>query len=415
MSTVTNSLPLSATHSPATQDELAALVRGAYESSTPIYPLGGGTSLGFGLPARQPGWGLSLEKLNRVIDYPARDMTITAEAGITLAELAKTLAAEGQCLPVDVAQPDRATLGGAIACNASGPRRYGYGTLRDYVIGISAVDGQGMQFKGGGRVVKNVAGYDFCKLLTGSLGTLGVIVQATLKVKPIPQRSQWLAVTASQWSLAEKLLAAVAASKTSPYAVELVSSMACNDDPVLGALAVGGAACLLVGLDGTAREIQWMNETLSAELQAAGAGETLVVDGDAAHAVLSRLVHFPCITGPLVLKANLLPHAVVEFCGLLLEIDPKCSIQSHAGNGIVYARFSEVPAGGISRTLIGRLQPAAMRLGGNLTVLSTTAGEITRQAVWGGASDAAPLMEAVKKQFDPRGLLNPGRFVYSAQ
>src|SRR5690606_32325083 len=119
--------------------------------------------------------------LNRVIDYPARDMTITVEAGITWEQLEAELAKEGQWLPVDVARAEAATVGGAIACNTSGPRRFGYGTLRDYVIGIHAVDGQGMQFKGGGRVVKNVAGYDFCKLLTGSFGTLAVITQVTLK------------------------------------------------------------------------------------------------------------------------------------------------------------------------------------------------------------------------------------------
>src|SRR5437762_1029226 len=154
--------------SPASQDELAADVRDSCETSKPLYPIGGGTSLDFGLPAKAEGRGLSLGKLNRVIDYPARDMTVTVEAGVTMKVLADLLAKERQRLPVDVPQAEAATIGGVIATNWNGPRRYGESPLRDFVIGISAVDGRGLPFKGGGRVVKNVAGYEFCKLLTGS-------------------------------------------------------------------------------------------------------------------------------------------------------------------------------------------------------------------------------------------------------
>ena len=196
------------------------------QSRHAVYPLGGGTSLDFGLPAAQPGIGFSLAGLNRVVDYPARDMTITVEAGITLANLADMLADERQWLPIDVPQPERATLGGVIATDVSGPRRYGYGTLRDYVIGISAVDGRGMTFKGGGRVVKNVAGYDFCKLLTGSLGTLGVITQVTLKLKPLVERSALVACDVRDWHAAERLLAGVVTSATTPTAIELLAGPA---------------------------------------------------------------------------------------------------------------------------------------------------------------------------------------------
>ena len=110
-----------------------------------------------------------------MIDYPARDMTITVQAGITLGRLQDLLAAENQRLPIDVPRADRATLGGGLAVNVSGPRRFGCGTLRDYVIGISIVNDEGQEIKAGGRVVKNVAGYDLCKLHVGALGTLGVI------------------------------------------------------------------------------------------------------------------------------------------------------------------------------------------------------------------------------------------------
>src|SRR3982750_1678100 len=129
-------MPLSDTLTPADQGELAHIVSDAFAEGTPIYPLGGGTSLGFGLPAKDSGWGVSLGGLKQVIDYPSRDMTITVEAGITIDALAKTLGKARQRLPIDLPDAHRATLGGIIATNTSGARRLGNGTLRDYVIGI---------------------------------------------------------------------------------------------------------------------------------------------------------------------------------------------------------------------------------------------------------------------------------------
>jgi glycolate oxidase FAD binding subunit len=155
-------LPLRDRIAPPTADAIGEIVRAAAADGTPVYPLGGETALDFGLAPKTPGIGLSLAGLNRVIDYPARDMTVTVEAGVTMGELARVLASEGQRLPVDAPAADRATLGGLIATNHSGPLRYGHGTIRDYVIGITAVDGRGRTYHGGGRVVKNVAGYDFC-------------------------------------------------------------------------------------------------------------------------------------------------------------------------------------------------------------------------------------------------------------
>ena len=174
---------------PATVAELCEIVKAARAAGQGVYPVGGRTTLDVGLPPIKPGVAVDTTALNRVIDYPARDMTITVQAGITIAALQAELAKEGQWLPVDVASPEQATLGGAIALNQSGPRRYGYGTLRDYVIGISFVTDDGVEVKAGGRVVKNVAGYDLMKLQIGAVGTLGVVTQVTLKVKPRPEAS----------------------------------------------------------------------------------------------------------------------------------------------------------------------------------------------------------------------------------
>jgi len=413
MSAVVESLPLTETHTPADAAALAALMAQCYEAATPMYPLGGGTSLSYGLPATTSGVGISLNNLNRVIDYPARDMTITVESGITLAELARPLAAERQWLPVEGSQPETATLGGLMATAASGPRRYGYGTMRDYVIGMTAIDGRGVAFKAGGRVVKNVAGYDFCKLLTGSLGTLGIISQVTLKVRPIPERTAFLACTLRDAATAQRLLAAIIDSAVTPVAVELLTGPEWREHASLGGLAAGSSGRLVVGLEGTADEVQWMLGRLAEEWRELGIDSPHVIVDAAATKLWTDLVDFAAsTTSPLVLKASLLPSRVVEFVQLLEELDPKASIQAHAGNGIVIARLDGFTAADVSRKLIGRLHPAAQLAGGGAVVLSSTLEGLTRQAVWGNVSQATNWMAKVKAQFDPKHLLNPGRFVY---
>src|SRR5436190_358976 len=177
---------------PGSVAELADLVRRAAGEGQALYPLGGRTMLDLGLPPARAGLGIDLRGLTHVIDYPARDMTITAEAGITLGKLQELLRAENQRLPIDVPRAADATLGGALAANVSGPRRYGFGTFRDYVIGMSTVNDEGQETKAGGRVVKNVAGYDLPKLHVGALGTLGTISQVTLKLRPLPEESALL-------------------------------------------------------------------------------------------------------------------------------------------------------------------------------------------------------------------------------
>jgi glycolate oxidase FAD binding subunit len=407
-------LPLADTHTPADQAELAQLVREAYADGTPIYPIGGGTSLNFGLVPHDPGLGLSLQGLKRIIDYPARDMTVTAEAGIHMDVLAATLAKEKQRLPIDLPDAHRATLGGIIATNTSGARRYGQGTLRDYVIGITAVDGRGVIFHGGGRVVKNVAGYDFCKLLTGSLGTLGVITQVTLRVKPMPESSRFVACRLRNWESAERLLETMVTSEISPAAIELLAGPAWNNDPALGALSGRGSAHLLVGLEGTEDEVKWMADTLWNDWRRLGVAGEIIPQHHTA-GLWMRLAQFPVEgSAPLVIQASLRASRTISFVQLLERIDPQCSIQAHAGNGIVVCRLKEFGDGGISKLLVGRLQPAAAEHGGHLIVLScANAGELTRQCWWGTVGDAVSVMEEIKRQFDPKDLLNRGRFVYA--
>lgn len=402
-------LPLQRTLTPQSAQEVAAAVADCHASRTPVYPLGGGTSLAFGLPAKTPGLGLSLTGMNRIIDYPARDMTVTVEAGVTLQTLADTLANERQWLPLDAPQPEGATVGGLVATGWNGPRRFGYAGIRDAVIGIHAVDGRGMPFKGGGRVVKNVAGYDFCKLLTGSLGVLGVITQVTFKLRPFPAASSLLVAPVNDWAQAEKLLAAIASSAATPVAVELLSGPLWKDNP----LAPGNPADLhlVLGLEGTAAEVSWMTQTLAAETAPLGLpGFTNLPEAPAGWRSLREFS--AAGAPPLSLKANLVPTGVVPFLQACRAVDPACSFLAHAGHGEVHVQLSEFPAAGLARTLIAQLQPVATAHHGNVVIARNPSGaEMTRQSCWGGAQAPYALMAEVKRKFDPHHILNPGRFV----
>ena len=423
---VDNTLPLDDTLAPADEAAVARVVRDCAGSRRAVYTLGGQTSLDSGLPGRRRGIGLSLASLNRVVDYPARDMTITVEAGLTIAELASTLAAENQWLPIDVAQADRATIGGVIATNTSGPRRFGQGTIRDYVIGIRAVDGRGVAFQAGGRVVKNVAGYDFCKLLCGSFGTLAVITQVTLKIKPRPQASAWAWCEVPTLAKADELLAALATTATTPTAIELVAGPPSITGNVPRPFASSAAARVLIGFEGTKVEVDWQLARLADEWRTAGAALQSISVPDAVAALWNQLTGFPVVDAIAaagvahapaiaVLKANLLPSKVTSFIEQLRQLAPAASIVAHAGSGIVLIRLSEAPVGGLAAAIVRHWQPAARAASGNLVVLaSREAAELTRQVVWGTPRDDARLQIAVKAQFDPQDILNPARFVYGS-
>jgi len=407
---------------PTTLGEVAESVRAAYEANQAVYPRGGGTALNYGCEASRAGVQLDLSSLKRIVDYTPRDMTIVVEAGVRMSELAATLAAEGQHLPIDVPRAGEATIGGVVATNWNGPRRYGHGTIRDYVIGIHAVDGRGVAFKGGGRVVKNVAGYDFCKLLTGSLGTLGVITQLALKVKPRPAASGAVAAECRGLAAADTMLARLVELPAPPVAIDMLQGAAWksvlpqSEPPI----AVSDAnAVMVVRLEGTEREVDWLSAQVETELRRSGGMNVRRLEPVEADAFWARQVAF-CDQGAgdssdgsaMVIKIAVPPSAVTAMVGQLLELDRECTIHSHAGNGIIYARFRRFQQADLTRVLVGRWRPAAIRFGGSLVVVSTTLEGLTPHLIWGGRTDATALLERVKEKFDPRNILNPGRFVY---
>ncbi|HEY2147624.1 MAG TPA: FAD-linked oxidase C-terminal domain-containing protein, partial [Pirellulales bacterium] len=222
---------------------------------------------------------------------------------------------------------------------------------------------------------------------------------------------------------AERLFAALVTTQTRPAAMELIAGPAWSDVPAFAPLGAGEFGHLIVALEGTEPEIAWMSATLIAEgkesrtefIPLERQTEFIPSPGTTdtpSNNLLQRLIDFPAADAALVLKASVPPSRTLEMIRVLRDA-ADCSIQAHAGNGIVIAGYPSFPAGGVSRLLIGRIQPAAQSSGGNVVVLSSTlTGELTRHAVWGATGGAGMLMEAVKREFDPKNLLNPGGFVY---
>lgn len=205
---------------------------------------------------------LSLPRMKDVVDYPARDMTITVQAGMPACELNQILAQERQQLPIDCFRSD-ASVGAIVASDTAGPRQYGYGTLRDYVIGIEAVDGQGRVFHAGGRVVKNVAGYDLCRLLVGSRGVLAVITQLTFKLKPLPDQTMLQRFRCQDVEAFSATLDRLNTSAATP----VILDFSCR--PAGHEFGPGSAEYeICVGVEGSSQSCQWQMEQLQQECEA---------------------------------------------------------------------------------------------------------------------------------------------------
>ena len=401
---------------PTTQSELARFVaENAVGERKTLCPVGGRTALHYGFSARESDAVVSMSGLTRVVDYPARDMTITVEAGMRIEELQATLASERQRLPIDIAQAGRATLGGALATNTSGPRRFGHGTFRDYVIGISAVDAHGRAFKAGGRVVKNVAGYDICKLLVGSRGTLAIVTQVTLKLRPLAETSALLWLTFSKFDDIERSLERLLTSDARPVAVEVLN-------PAAAKLIAASARCelpvdapvLCLGVEGSPREVDWQVETLRRETASFGVSSSDVVSEPGAAAMWQALTEFQtCADDPLTFQANIRPSRCVAFIERATRLN--VAVQAHAANGIVIGQLPEsVATVDETTTILNELRHVARSGGGNLHVLHCDPEWQSLLPMCGEPEPSWPLMRQLKKNLDPLGLLNPGLFVDGA-
>jgi glycolate oxidase FAD binding subunit len=339
---------------------------------------------------------LRLDRLARVLDHQAGDMTVTVEAGCPLPSLAAVLAEAGQWLPLDPPRPETTTVGGVLAADLSGPLRGSQGRARDLLIGIRIVDASGALVAGGGRVVKNVAGYDLPKLHVGALGTLGVIVEATFKVRPRPEREEAVVIAAPAARAAADAARAVLDSDLEPLWLEVAGAGGIADGP-------GDGAAVAVGLGGIDEEITDARARVLELAAASGLGAVTVADGGGLRA---RLGGFATEPAAAVLRVSVLPTDV----GDVLEAanGPGVRCLAHAANGVVRVAVADPTA---VAPLVQDLRRRAARRGG-LVVVERARPEVKVAVdVWGDVGEGLGLMRRLKAAFDPGAVMAPGRFV----
>lgn len=376
--------------------ELAEVVRQAASTGMPIFPTAGGTQEHLLAPiaSGQSGIAVNLLSLNQIIDYPHRDLTITLQAGVTLTGLQRVLAEQGQTFPLDVPLPDQATVGGSIAANVNGPRRTGWGTWRDYVIGLTFLNDRGEEVKAGGRVVKNVAGYDLCKLLAGSFGTLGLLTQVTLKVRPRPEKLSIVPFQLRSTHLST-LLDALRSSRVRP-AVQVLTSL---DE---------GEYRLDVGFEDSAVAVDWQVAHIGQECQPHIADHWPVLTAEDAEQYLTLLATYPLEGTSVTIQAAVPGSQVASF---LQHARPLVdSLQAYPAVGILTGHLPHGLNLQRATASVSHLRRQAEAVGGHLTLRRCPAEWRSGLLPWGPPRPDWPMMRKIKHALDPRDLFQRGRF-----
>ena len=381
---------------PGSTEQTSAVMRVAAHHDLAVVVRGSGTKLTWGSRPERVDLVLDTTRMDTVVEHAAGDLIVVVGAGRRLDDLQGDLVGSGQWLAVD--PPRRGTVGGLVATATTGPTRLLHGPVRDLLIGVTVVRADGVVAHAGGKVVKNVAGYDVGKLLTGSLGTLGVITQAAFRLHPLPETRRWVSVPVTHpdgnwtpWEI-QALVQRVVHSQLVPTAVEL-------DRPATG----GATLCLL--LEGIPPGVQ--SRTAQA-LDLMGAGATA---GDDAPEWWGAE---PLVGGEVLLK---LTHEIAGLAHLLTALDDAClalgvtaHLRGSVAVGAVTVGLSGVADADALARCVASLRERAPSFGGTVVVLEAPGDLKADLDVWGPVG-GLPLMRAVKGQFDPERRLAPGRFV----
>jgi glycolate oxidase FAD binding subunit len=384
--------------SPSTVAEAAAFLEEKARASGSVAFVGGGTSLGLGRPPRTLDAVLRTGRLDRIVEHAPSDQIIVVEAGLTLHGLQRAVASHGQRLALDPPLPERRTIGGLVATNAFGPRRTRHGTLRDLVIGVSLVRADGAVARGGGKVVKNVAGFDLPKMMIGSLGTLGLVATVTFRLHPLPEADVTLGVRARTARGVRELVSALREAQLEPSAVAAVLEGSLFD-----------VAVRFEGFEEGVKE--QVGRTLALAAKNAAPCDALL--GAEARTFWER--HDALRTaGPLRARGAMLPSAFEEFFerGLptLRDVVSKAALVAYPTLGISF--FSGFPSDAVAvAAAIAKVRDVLAPTGGSLVL--EEAPDDVRALVdpWGPPPASFELMRALKARLDPGARLNPGRFV----
>jgi glycolate oxidase FAD binding subunit len=380
--------------------QLQQILAEAHKSRLSVIAIGGGTHLGAGNFPTTYDVALLMARMNRVIAHEPADLTVTVEPGVRLHDLQEQLAAHGQRLPLDPPCGGEATVAGVLAVNASGPMRHAYGTARDWLIGARVVHADGSTSKSGGRVVKNVTGYDMHKLHVGALGSLGVIAEATFKLVPLPPRHADLSIAFESARAASALILDAHDAGLSLQAAELLSPTAAHGVVAdtrwhVIARVAGGAR----GIDRTLREIDRL-------VHESGAHIDRHEDG----AIWERWsgAFAPC---PLAIRVIVMPSAVAVTVEALDRVLAGAAARVSATVAAGLIRVNVEPSSDArAAAMAERVRDVAERNDGTMIVDAAPVALKRAIDVFGPLRSDFAIMKRLKEQFDPQGVLSPGRF-----
>ena len=402
---------------PEDEAQVADVLRLADEHGATVFPRGGGSHTPLGATPERVDVVLSVERLRHQLAYEPGDMTTTVQAGMPLGELQGVLGAQGQFVALDPPATAATTIGGVIATNASGPRRLLYGTARDAVLGISVVTADGTRSKAGGRVVKNVTGYDLVKLYIGSLGTLAVIVELTCKVHPLPPGEQTLGVACAGHADIQPLLNTLMRLPLRLNSLELLNSTALVMLQNSSGVAVPSSPYLfLARLEGDVAVTDSQKQRIEEALHGLSLSAPATAHNwppEAQQRLWSCMGSQAFLPDHITTKVSLRITDLAAFCAAVEGVpsDPPWLLHAHAGNGIVSVQISAAGTEALLLAQIRALDIRVARLNGHRVIERAPAAVKRHCEVWGPAGDNFAVMQALKASYDPRRRLNPGRFI----
>ncbi len=388
---------------PQDAEQIAALLRLCAEARAALVPWGGGTAMAIGNTPKALDIVVTLHRLNDILEHDHANLTATVQSGITMTVLQQSLARENQFLPIDPPHPTSATIGVIVAANINGPRRLGYGSVRDLVIGMKLVLASGEQIKAGGKVVKNVAGYDMCKLFVGSLGTLGIISEVTVRMAPLPESAATL-VAAGPLSSALQFASELAHSPLLPAGLSILNPSAAQ---AVGIEAASSSAAVW---------FEGFDESLARQL---GDGAALAHRHGLKTDLLRGPFHLRLWTeiGDFPLSRDRLIYRIIVPRGLLAQVmntlaeqagDFQSRMIGEAGSGSLWLSLAATDE---AARWFGKLVTMAADQRGHAVMFAAPARIKAGVDVWGQAPPGFAIMREIKQQFDPQARLSPGRFV----
>jgi len=379
---------------PANEQQLGVALRFANDANLAVVPRGGGSKLSWGNPPSRADVILSTARLDKIIEHPWADLTVSVEAGCTVQKLQSALAQHGQRLALDPLWPAQATIGGVLSTNDSGSLRLRFGALRDLIIGVTLALPDGTLASSGGKVVKNVAGYDLPKLVTGALGTLAVVTRAVFRLHPLPRNSKTLSISGCNLEEMQRLILAIQDSKLAHTALQ---ARIAQDAEAAVDILFEGTEAGLGAQEAQLRDLARPASATEAPSAVWRASQELWSSANSAAIAVAKITTLPASIARTTEDVQRVTTARKTHWKLTMQ-----------GTGIGWLRLESTAEN--LHAALSDLRFDLEHASGSLVVAHHPS-SMQRIDAWGQSGDALPLMRAVKNQFDPKNTLNPSRFV----